>query len=474
MSGRKPDPDPQGRERIYVEAIVELQTRVAHLENRVGALNKQVVAHQAEIQKLRLDRQLVRFPKWFWTRFKRRFFKPRPSQIDPDSPVGTPRPVGSASKRSLAVIVPTYRTAKQGYGGQPIERRLGYYKSAGFDVTVVVPSTSRPTVEVLDGISIIRTRPEDLLSVVLDVNPSQVCIHHPLPDLWTVGKELVDRVPVHVWIHGFEARDWRELDYNFSPEELADQSSKLDAITFDRREAIREAFINRSVTKIFVSSYMKTVAEQFAGIPAENALVIPNVIDTNSFAYTPKSASDRLNILSVRSFARRNYATDLMRDAIELLANEPFFDDLSFTIYGDGRHFDEDTAALEGLANVSLNRGFLDTGGMAAAFNSSGVILIPTRWDSQGMTIGEAMSAGVVPVTNGVAAIPEFVDDSCAIVAGPEDARGLADGIARLYNNPDLFLSMSQAAAERVRAQCGPESTVELELDLLEKAEASV
>ena len=83
------------------------------------------------------------------------------------------------------------------------------------------------------------------------------------------------------------------------------------------------------------------------------------------------------------------------------------------------------------------------------------------------------MSAGLVPVTNGVAAIPEFADEQCAILAKPEDARGLADGIARLYQEPDLFLSLSAAAAQRVRAQCGPQGTVQVELDLLEEAETS-
>lgn len=288
-----------------------------------------------------------------------------------------------------------------------------------------------------------------------------------------MAKELIDRVPVHLWIHGFEARDWRELEYNFTPQEIAEQASTLDAITFDRREAIREAFTNRAVTKIFVSDYMKNVAESFAGIPAENSRVIHNVIDANSFLYEAKTASDRLNILSVRSFARRNYATDLIRRTIELLADEPFFDDLTFSIFGDGQHFEEDTADLVGLPNVSVTRQFLDAQGMASEFKRHGVILIPTRWDSQGMTMGEAMSAGLVPVTNGVAAIPEFADEQCALLAGPDDVRGLADGIIRMYREPELFLSMSAAAAARARAQCGPESTVQLEIDLLEAAEAS-
>jgi len=473
MSGREPDQDPRGRERIYSEALSDMQSRIASLEARVGELSRQVSTHQGEIHKLRLDRQIARFPRWMWTRLVRRFSRAKKPTESAEPPTETPRPSGKRTKRTLAVVVPSYPSATRAYGGQPIERRLRYYRAAGFDVTVVVASNSTEAAADREGIRVVHSRSDDLLSVVQDVNPSQVCVHHPLPELWAVAKEMTDRVPVHLWIHGFEARDWRELEFNYTPQEMADKASQLDAITFDRRQAIREAFIDRSVTKIFVSEFMKKVAEDFAGIPSENSRVIHNVIDSDTFPYSQRYDSDRRNILSIRSFARRNYATDLIRDTIRLLIDEPFFDDLTFSIVGDGQHFEEDMGELRGMPNVSVTRQFLDARGMASAFERHGVLLVPTRWDSQGMTMGEAMSAGLVPVTNCVAAIPEFADEQCAMLANPEDARGLADGIARLYLEPDLFLSMSATAAQRVRAQCGPQSTVQVELDLLEEAETT-
>jgi glycosyltransferase involved in cell wall biosynthesis len=381
---------------------------------------------------------------------------------------------GRRSSRSLALIVPAYPTATRKYGGQPIERRVRFYRAAGFDVTVVITPGTTEVEDDRDGVRVIQSRPEALMSVVQEVNPSQLCIHHPLPDQWNVAKELIDRQPVHLWIHGFEARDWRELQYNYTPQEMVDLAPQLDAITFERRETLREAFIESGVTKVFVSEFMKQTAESFAGLPSDNSLIIHNVIDTDTFAYDRKAASDRRKILSIRSFERRNYGTDLIRHTIELLSHEPFFDDLAFTIVGDGKHFDEDTGDLLGFSNVNVTRQFLDSQGMASAFKGHGIMLIPSRWDSQGMTMGEAMSAGLTPVTNAVAAIPEFADEECAVLAAPEDATGLADGIARLYRDPDVFLSMSEAAAERVRTQCGPQNTVQRELDLLEQAEATI
>ncbi|MBD4578499.1 glycosyltransferase, partial [Xanthomonas citri pv. citri] len=79
----------------------------------------------------------------------------------------------------------------------------------------------------------------------------------------------------------------------------------------------------------------------------------------------------------------------------------------------------------------------------------------------------EAMASGLVPVTNDAGAVREFVDKDCAMIADAEDVAGLADGLRRLMEDPDLFLRMSRAAAARVRAQTSPEHTVDQEMALM-------
>jgi glycosyltransferase involved in cell wall biosynthesis len=55
--------------------------------------------------------------------------------------------------------------------------------------------------------------------------------------------------------------------------------------------------------------------------------------------------------------------------------------------------------------------------------------------ETQGVSRNEAMSSGLVPITNAVATIPEFVDDSCGILAPGGDAEAMAHGIARLLRS---------------------------------------
>jgi hypothetical protein len=49
------------------------------------------------------------------------------------------------------------------------------------------------------------------------------------------------------------------------------------------------------------------------------------------------------------------------------------------------------------------------------------------------------MSSGLVPVTNAVAAIPEFVDETCGMLAMEDDSVNLAKGIEQLYMKPYII-----------------------------------
>ena len=77
------------------------------------------------------------------------------------------------------------------------------------------------------------------------------------------------------------------------------------------------------------------------------------------------------------------------------------------------------------------------------------------------------MASGLVPVTNAVAAIPEFTDEDCAVLAPAEDYQAMASGIDSLVQNEQTFLQMSENAAKRVRSQSDRENTIERELALI-------
>jgi glycosyltransferase involved in cell wall biosynthesis len=114
-----------------------------------------------------------------------------------------------------------------------------------------------------------------------------------------------------------------------------------------------------------------------------------------------------------------------------------------------------------------LHKRFVAQAEIAQLHAQHGVLLSPTRMDAQGVSRDEAMSSGLVPITNAVAAVPEFVDEACGLVMPGEDPAQLAQAIRQLHDDPAQFLALSRAAAARVRRQSGFEQTIGRELALL-------
>src|SRR5699024_4752486 len=117
--------------------------------------------------------------------------------------------------------------------------------------------------------------------------------------------------------------------------------------------------------------------------------------------------------------------------------------------------------------NVRVQRGFISQKEIADLHKEHGLFLVPSRFDTQGVSRDEAMSSGLVPITNPVTAISEFVDDSCAIQFEESRIFEAVEKIVAVFESPELFVSMSRNAAQRVRAQSGPSNTVAKEIAVL-------
>ena len=140
---------------------------------------------------------------------------------------------------------------------------------------------------------------------------------------------------------------------------------------------------------------------------------------------------------------------------------------MEIRLIGNGDLFESTLKPLGKYKNVVAERVFLRQEEIAQLHKEYGIFIVPTRMDAQGVSRDEAMSSGLIPVTNAVTAIPEFVDDSCGILAPGEDYMAMAKGIDEIYRNPGLFTQMSANAAARVRSQTSKEYTIDKELALI-------
>ncbi|WP_162784660.1 FkbM family methyltransferase [Paracoccus suum] len=295
-----------------------------------------------------------------------------------------------------------------------------------------------------------------------------VAVHFLTPEVWDILRPHLDRVRVVVWCHGVDIQPWTRRAFLYTtPAEREAAQRASDARMAFWHGVLRPQHPNLKL--VFVSQQLADTAAEDLGIsfvPGQIE-VIHNPIDTGIFAYQPKKTEDRLKVLLLRPFASSVYANDLAVAAIRILSAKPWFDQMHFRIAGDGPLLEETVAPLRGMDNVEIQKGFLSHTEIAGLHREAGIFLVPTRTDTHGVSRDEAMASGLVPVTTAVAAVPEFVDETCGILVPPDDAQALADAIERLYHEPDLFLRLSEAAARRVRAQSDADLMIEREISVL-------
>jgi len=375
----------------------------------------------------------------------------------------------------VLLVTNAYPSNEALYRNAFIHRRVLGYLEAGISVEVYYlhPPVHEAYQYVFDGVTVTVGGPEAYAQRIAEQPYRMILVHFANSDMVQPILKHAPTTPVIVWVHGFEAEAWHRRWFNFteSAAQIREALAKRDAYHEGQLELMAWLLSTDEldIQVVHVSDWFRRhIVEPDTGTATRHPHIIPNVVDEGLFGYREKQADDRLRILSVRPYASRKYANDQMVAAILELSTRPYFDQLTFTVCGEGALFDETVAPLRGFDTVSIREGFLRQEEIVELHASHGVFLAPTRFDSQGVSMCEAMASGLVPVSTRIAAITEFVSDrETGMLAAPENPRSLADQIEMLYYNTELYRRLSAAAAHRVTEQCGFDATVGREIDLI-------
>ncbi|MDR2342173.1 MAG: glycosyltransferase [Campylobacteraceae bacterium] len=368
------------------------------------------------------------------------------------------------SKTKYLLITNIYPSYENLYRNGFVHSRIKEYKERGIDVDVFCLRTNESiSYYEFENIDVIAGSKKTLCTLLDGKRYESVLVHFLNIEMWDVLKEY--EMDITVWIHGSEIQPWWRRKYNYTTQAQFD-AAKIES---EKRFGFWQGLLRempKNLKLVFVSRYFaKEVMEDLGfDIPKEKYSIIHNPINTKLFSYEIKPAEQRLKILSIRPYSSAIYANDLSAKAIEILSQKPFFKELEFRMMGNGALFDEVLTPLKKYPNIFIEKRFLSQQEISKLHKQYGIFLCPTRLDSQGVSRDEAMASGLVPITNGVAAIPEFVDNECGFLAAAESAQEIADAIEFLYNHPDKFLQMSEAAVKRVKRQSSSDIVVEQEL----------
>ena len=367
------------------------------------------------------------------------------------------------------VLANEYPAVGAEYGNGFVHRRVKAYQALGARVDVIAFGRRRPRkVYEYDGVRVLSGYGHELMGLLAARSYTSVSVHFLNPTMWNVIYPARHRTRFVFFLHGYEVDRFVRREF----EQRTDEALRLAVA----RSLSLQAFwaqvtrdLELQADFVLVSQWWRRLVEEDMEvvIPARRRAIIHNFIDTDLFSYREKPADHARKILWVRSAHSRKYGADIAVRCLKGLRDSGQWRTFDVRIIGDGEHFEEFEREFGRDRQVRIERRFASQTEIAALHKEYGLLLVPTRYDSQGVSRDEAMSSGLVPVTNAVAAVPEFVDDDCAILAGPEESDPMVEGILRVASDPALFSSMSANAARRARRQCGAAATVEREAELL-------
>jgi len=224
---------------------------------------------------------------------------------------------------------------------------------------------------------------------------------------------------------------------------------------------VTRAIWRRADAVVALSESLRVLASQT--LPDKPIEVIPNGIGAEQFRPNGQHRHDLLGrplqVLTVARLVQRKGLDGLLR-AIALLRNVS----LQLTIQGSGRAeaFLQQLAVSLGIADRVIFSGFRAREFLPPVYQAADVFVMPSRSESFGLAVLEAMACGLPVIVSRVGGMVDFVEDGVnGLVVPPDDPGRLAEAIRRLAHDPALRARMGRRNAEQTRSQYTWEGVVE-------------
>jgi glycosyltransferase involved in cell wall biosynthesis len=184
-----------------------------------------------------------------------------------------------------------------------------------------------------------------------------------------------------------------------------------------------------------------------AGVPSEQVTAVPMGMDLSAFTPPDDTKNDLSGALTFlfAGHAGRRKGVDVLLAASERLTNEGGSHRLQFAGSVEVGLFEDTDAQVECL-------GYLSTPELAEAFRQADVLVLPSRHDSFGRVVVEAMASGLpVIVSEHVGAKELVTEGETGWMVPAEDVEALATRMKWCIKNHGKVRNMSLTAIERAQ-----------------------
>lgn len=373
----------------------------------------------------------------------------------------------------ILIITPNYPTLKNKYMCAFVHSRLVEYKKSGIKFDVICCHDYVNSIKYnFEGIDVIRTNFANTRKHLQRKKYKKILVHFFDEKYANIFDSLnLNETEFLFWVHGPETLywDWPKFTTPYFSKEM--ELNDFQKKTFTQHDKMIKRYNEMNNVKwIFVSNWIKEQSEKLIGIKFNNYCVIPNIVNEEKFKYYKKDIALRKNIFFVRRFDDCNkYAIDINVKTILELSKRDFFKDLTFNIYGIGNLYNELIYPIKKFENVNLYPKFLSHDEISEVHSKNGIGLFATRYDSQGVSMCEAASSGLVIVTSDNLAIKEFLNNDLDIFADVEIPKQYADIIEKLYLEPKTFEKYSKECSDSIFRKCCYENTILKEINIIKK-----
>lgn len=267
-------------------------------------------------------------------------------------------------------------------------------------------------------------------------------------------------IHTHHWTSGIllESYIGSSIKLIHTPHLLASEKALHNGLALPIYVKLAEkTLIDRAVHVIVFSKSEEMAIRTMYNTHPGKIILAPNGID-DSFFRLPLFDLNTHSIFSVLSVGRicRQKGIDILLDTIEQVIKSGTF--LSLRLVGDNyaeldiEKILEERIQKEPLLGVVERIGRVSHNSLLSLLRDSFVYVQPSRYESQGTALLEAMAAGRVVIASDLPAIREYIrHGENGLLIEPENPQALTDALYTVFANPERSLVLGQAARETAR-----------------------
>ena len=353
----------------------------------------------------------------------------------------------------IAIITSRYPEKNNPYNHMFVHMRCVEMIKQGENIEVFVPSNISERY-IYDSVTVNKMPSKEIVKRIQGIDVLYLHLLNIYPFNKVNGspiyKYIIDnKTPFAMYVHGSEVQRYtsRMYEFRFKITDVLKWIKKDIFVIPIMKRFTRKTIKNRNAMFIFPSKWMKEEMERNLNCSISRYKIIPNGIDTEFFAYR-NQYENRYKLLTIRSLSGKVYDIE---KTVNVMSHLP--EQFTLDIYGEGVYLNQYLKLIQNknlTERIQIIPTFIGKEKMKNIFKKYSAFISTTKIDSQGITIMEAMSSGLLGINTNNSSKKEFFNDLSNSVLG-NDPKEIANKINKVCNNPDLYEKITKKGSESIK-----------------------